>query len=822
MTSMKLLWRELRTGELHVLIAALLLATAAITSVSLFTSRIENSIYDRASELIAADAQVVGSMAMPERWLETAANLALQQAHTIRFQAMVLANDKMQLVAAKAVSPNYPLKGTLHVADTAFAAGERIQSGPDRGEIWLASRLFSALGIKPGDLITLGNTRLKVSKVLVREPDNAESLFGVAPRAMMHIDDVPQTGVVQLGSRVNYTWMLAGEQDNVAQLKASIDDELNKHHRWVSVKQGNRGVNSALDRAERFLLLAGSLTVILCSIAIALAARRFAAKQRKQVALLKTFGRTPNQITQLYCIELVLLGVLSVLIGSALGWLFHWVILQLFAGLLPATLAPANAKAYMTGAISGLVALASFAGPPLLELRRVSPAQVLRETQPNNRRVGIALLVGFTALVLLVWWFSASWMITALLFGAGLGCALAVAAMAWALVRISRIVSQRWQGAWRMGMANLYRHRGFNTLQILIFSLALMLLLILISVRTGLITQWQNQLPEDAPNHFAFNIFPEEKSALARLFKQENIARSPFYPMVRGRLIDINGEALKTRIKEDAQMNYERELNLTWSSTLGEDNEVVQGHWWTEQDATTRQLSIEREYAEGLGIVLGDVLRFSIAGEEFTATVSSIREVKWDSMNPNFFVIFNQQILDGSAANWLTSFYLPFEQKTFLTGLTQKHPTISVIEIDQMIEQIKDIVSQVSLAIEFILVLILVAGALVLIASIQATLDSRLQESAIMRTLGAKRALVKKILLIEFATLGALSGLIAALGTQLALYFIQTRLFNLDYQPYWLILVTAPLASALLIGLVGWASTRQVVSTPPLSILRRL
>ncbi len=818
---LKLLWRDWHGGELNILIISLLLATATVTSISLFTNRIQNSIEQEASEFLAGDAQIRGSMDLPREWFDQAGEMGLQTAQAVGFRAMAFSDNGMNLTVVKAVSAEYPLKGELMVSDKPFAVGEARDGGPPPGEVWLASRLFGALDIKVGDRISIGEAELTVSGALIREPDSAQSFFGVAPRAMINIKDVSTTGAIQTGSRINYTLMLAGHKTSVEGFNEWVIPKLGNHHRWRGIEEGNRGIGEALQRARNFLLLSGSLGVILSGVAVALAARRYANRQTRHVALLKTFGYVPQQIARLYAMNIVAMGLVGVVAGTSLGWALHWGILQTLGQLLPAGLAPASWPAYLTGGISGFVALLAFAAPPLMALRRVPPAKVLRDdVESHVVSPATSGLIGFAAITLLVFWYSRDIVLTSILtVGASLAL-IGVGLLAWLTIRASKILSNRVGKTWRLGLANLQRHQRFNTLQIMIFSVLLMLLFVLSVTRTGLLTEWQQQLPEDAPNHFIYNVFPQEREQIEAFFADAGVEPNPFYPMVRGRILNINDDLLQDRAENtESEMNYERELNLTWAEQPGDDNTIVDGQWW-EQGNQQIQVSMEQEYARGVGIGVGDTLTFSIAGQTVQANVTSLRTVDWNSMNPNFFVIFNQPVLDGIGANWLTSFYLPEDKKPLLNKLSRSHPTVSLIELDQVISHMQSIIGKVTLAVEFILFLITGSGVLVLITSIQATLDVRLQEGAILRTLGANRQLVNSVLLIEFGALGWLAGLLGAAGAETTMYFLQTRMFDLEAIFHWKMWLVAPWLGMVLVGGIGWFSTRGVTRVPPLTVLR--
>jgi putative ABC transport system permease protein len=819
--SLKLLWRDWRGGELNVLMAALLIAVTTVTGIGLFSSRIQNSILDEAGSLLAADAQVSGSKIIPAEWEASAVDMGLETARIVSFQAMAFgADNAAQLSSVKAVSESYPLKGTVEVSNELFGLSEKTLGVPATSEVWVNSRLLASLGLSVGDVIGVGDADFTVAKVLHSEPDS--SGFSVSPKVLMNEIDIPMTGAVQLGSRVRYTLLLAGDIDAFYN---EWEESLGEHHRWRTVMEANENVSQTLERADSFLLLAGSLGVILAGVALALASKRYAQRQLSHVALLKTLGLTPKNIGQLYAGNLVIIGIVVMAFGLLLGWFLHWAFLELFAGLLPRDLEAASARPYIVGALTGLVCLISFALPPVWVLRNTPPSRVLRsDVGGGTISAWQTTSLGGLAVVAIVYFYSSSLLITGVLLLAGTIALLGVTLLARGLIYVARKLGSRVGTTWRLGLASLHRHGNQNSFQIMIFAMALMLLFMLTLLRTSLLTEWQQQLPEGTPNHFAFNIFADEKEGLVSIFEDNEIVSTPFYPMLRGRLVGVNDEPIADRLerlKPDGD-DFRRELNTTWSDTLAADNEVVEGEWFDESDSEELLISIEQDFANALEVKLNDTLEFSFGGSIVTAKVDNFRTVQWDSLSPNFYIIFSSPVLNGQGAAYLTSFYLDGSQKPVLVEILQKYSTITVIEVDVILKQIQGIVGQVTLAIEFILALVLLAGFIVLIASVQATLDSRMQESAILRTIGARSRLVQGALAIEFIALGALAGLLAAAGAEVALFFLQTELLNMEYQPHWSIFILGPIVGAIIIGLLGLTSTRKVVKVPPLTVLRQI
>ncbi len=823
----KLLWRDWKGGELNILVFSLVLAVATVTCISLFTSRIHNSIYEEASTFLAADAKITGSLPAKPAWEKHIDSLGLSTAKVTRFRAMAFSENDMILTQVKAVSDSYPLKGNVFVSDQPFSEGLAKNRGPKKGKAWLANRLFDALNIQIGETITIGDAEFVVSAAITKEPDSGQSFFGVAPRIMIHSNDVSRTNAIQPGSRIEHDLLLSGAEKDIRAMKDWLTPRLGVHHRWIGVKNANISIDVALIRAERFLLLTGCLSVILAGVAIALAAQRYAKRHHQHVALLKTLGAGPKKITRMYLLNIFAIGVTGVSLGAILGWGFQWGIIYALGDLIPVKLAPASILAYSTGAITGFVTMWAFVAPPILALRQVFPGAILREHNQKPVAAKISIFLGLFAIFFLMLLYSRDVMITITVSLGITVCIIGVWLASLMMIELSRFAGRSLKREWKMGFTNLKRHRRYNSLQIIIFSLIFLLFFILINIRSNLLTQWQNQLPDEAPNHFMFNIFPEEKNALNDFFDDHSIKANPFFPMTRGRVLAVNGTTIENiQKKKNNRTNYERELNLTWSLQLNADNSVIEGQWWNKNLENSSNLpllvSAESRYASGLNLSVGDKISYSVAGQEIEATVASIRSVKWDSMNPNFYMIFNQPLLGGVSANWITSFYLNPDEKPLLNTLSRNFPTTSIIEIDQTIAQVQSIVKKVSLAIEFILALVLVSGVLVLITSIQSTLDSRIKESAIYRTLGAPKIFVQKTLAVEFVTLGIVSGLLAVLGTELSLYLLQTQIFSLDYFHQGWLWLWGPLLSGALIGLTGAISTRHVVHTPPISLLREI
>lgn len=825
MFGLRLLWRDWRGGELGILAASLVIAVAIVTGISLFADRLQKGLVAESNHFLAADRVLQSPRPINDDWLNKAQTLGLQQARVLSFQSMVYVGDEMQLASVKAVSSSYPLLGQLEVSDKAFTTGYKTDKGPEPGTVWVDSRLLPLLDARIGDGIYVGEAELLITGIVVNEPDRGGSFYGFGPRVLMHLTDIRATGVVQPGSRVEYRYLFAGEDLALADYGQWLKEQLEPSHQWLGLKDTQPRIAQALDRAEGFLLLAGALGVGLAGIAIALAARRYSERHYDYVAIMKSLGASSRRIMLIYALNLLLLAIIATVVGCLLGWLIQAGFIALLQDYFDIDTMPGiTLRPFLVGAVTALVCLLSFALPPLINLQGVSPLRVLRRDLADTAMShSVSWGFGVTGIALLMYWYSGDLKLTlAVLLGITLTFAI-VGGLAWYLLRGTKLVGMQAGSIFSLAMASLRRRGLQNAVQVVIFSLSIMLLLMLSLVRTSLIEEWQVQLPEGTPNHFLVNVSERDVAEVADMLGKNNLASQPLYPMVRGRLTYINEVPLNTLVSKDdpAAASVNREINLTWAAQLPEDNLLLDGQWWP-ADSTDAEMSIESRLAQRLGITVGDNLRFQIGSEELTARVSSIRELDWDTMKPNFYMIFPPGFLKAFPATYITSFYLPDDRKSFLNDFLRQFPTITVIEMDSIIKQIRTIVNQVSSAVELVLGLIIISGLLVLVASVQASLDSRFQESAILRTLGAGRSLVLGSLVVEFALLGLLAGLLAAFSAEVSVYGLQTYVLKMAYVSHPWVWLVGPLLGAVMIGLAGYVTCRKVVNTPPVEVLRRL
>ncbi|MDG2460352.1 MAG: FtsX-like permease family protein [Luminiphilus sp.] len=820
----KLLVREWRSGELGILLLALVLAVSVVVGVSSFVSRLQAALLSESARFLAADMVLVSRTPMPEVWSAKAEEMGLRITLGMGFPSMAVADaDHMALVSIKAVSDGYPLRGELQWSSEPY--GTILPGGviPRAGEAWLAPRLFALLGIELGDPVFVGEAELTVSGAIRAEPDATTAVFGFGPRLLMNTDDIPLTGVIQPGSRIEYRLLLGGSAEAIEAFSEWVTPELGQGQRLDSVAGSQPRIGDTLDRAKGFLLLAGSLAVVLAAAAITLASRRFGERHTQYVAILKSLGAESGYIAGLYGSSLVYMGLFGAAVGCCLGWVLQEAFIQVLGDLLPVQPGAAGWQPAFIGVVTAMVCLVFFAWPPLRRLGAASPLRVLRaDIGVAEAQRPLDFVLGGLAIIGLMWWYSGSALITAAV-AVGLMIVIALGfSVARLLLSGSKTVGGFAGSVWRVALAGLQRRGRASALQMVIFAMAIMLMLLLSVVRSSLISQWQAQLPPDAPNHFLLNLAPEERQSLQDFFALNHIPSEVMYPMTRGRVFSVNDEPLPQWEQVEAEdAPRQREANFTWSDELPPGNALLDGRWWSADDESS-WVSVEEDFAKAIGASVGDRLALRIGADSFEVVVGSIRQVDWQSMRPNFFMVFPRHVLERYPGMYMTSFRLPQGQKPLLNELVKVLPTVTIIELDIVIREMRSVVDQVARALELVLLVILLAGGLVLISGVRSSLDTRLRESALMRALGARRGLVLGALWVEFLVLGGLAGALASVGAEVAAWALQTQVFEMSWTPTPVMWWLGPVAGAMIVGALGVWSSRRVVSVPPVVLLREV
>lgn len=814
--ALRLLLRDLRSGDILTLIIALIISVSTVTAISLFIDRLQLSFEKESASLMAADRLIRSDDPIPQNWRDKASELSLEQAENTSFRTMIFAGEALQLSLLNAVTDLYPLRGQFLVDETAFGGGQPARKPPQQGQIWLSSRLASLLDVALGDEVEVGETTLTVSAYLVRDPGSSSSAFAVSPRAVMNMADLDATGVIIPGSRVRYSLLLAGEQEALQQYENWVQPQLNEGQRWRTPIQKGERIGDTIGKAQSFLLLAGTLAVILSGIAIALASSRFVKRHLMQVAVLKTLGATPKTLIKTFLIQFLLLFAVGVAVGLAAGWLIQGLISSVLSDLMSTSLPEPSPSRLWLGIATGFVSMLAFCLPLMQRLIKISPMTVLQPAIKLEQNTLIIYSLGFLGMFGLMCLYTEGFLLPVIMTLAIAGIAMLVSTLGFAVFRLGRSLTSGATSGWQIGLASLYRRLIPNLFQLLVFTLIIMLGLILVGIKTSLVADWQRQLPADAPNHYLFNVQADQLDPINQITAGLGVPHSEWYPMVRGRVISVNGTPVQSLYPQDRGEPelYERELNLTWSDTIGKGNKLVSG------DFDADGLSVEQSAALEAKLSLGDELEINIGGNVVTLPITSIREVDWGSMQPNFYLILPRQALEDYTANFVSSVFVSdANAQPFYKAMAQ-FPTVSMLNIGELLKQVQTIISQLSQAIQLVLICILAAGGLVLLASVRATLEERLEEGALLRVLGARKALVQQSLFVEFGALGLFSGLIAAAGAESCLFALQVFVFNGVASWHPLLWGLGPLIGVVIICAIGLSASRTVLKVPPMHLLR--
>lgn len=821
--SLRFLLREWRAGELNVLMLAVIIAVASVTTVGFFTDRVQQVLSRQANQLLGADLIIASDHPIRTEFAEQAISSGLKVASFVLFPSMVLNQDVSQLAEIKAVSAGYPLRGKLRTGNQLFDKGVPVNSGPAVGNVWAEPRLLTQLGLQTGDKIELGGLSLTVSAVLTHEPDRSGDFFSIAPRLMMNLDDLAKTGLIQPGSRANYRMLIAGDALVVEKYRAWAEKQISRGEKLEGVQDARPEIRAALERAQKYLGLASLVSVVLAAVAVAVASRRFMRRHLDGCAVMRCVGASQSLIFKLNFYQFLWLGIAASLIGSLFGYLAQTGLAYWLSSVVPGELPQPTLFPVAEGLMTGLVLLFAFSLPPLMQLRKVSTLRVLRRELGAPEYSSLASYgLGLMAIGGLLIWKAGDITLGVYAF-AGLAIAMIMAALlTWGLIQLITKLRKYAGSSWFYGLANVSRRGMGSVAQVVAFGLGMTALLLLTLVRSDLMTSWQTTLPPEAPNRFVINIQPDQIIPMQQFFKSAGVSVPHIFPMIRGRLVSINGKKISVAAFQDerARRLVEREFNLSWSDQLQTDNKVVAGRWWQASDKGKALLSVEEGIAKTLGIRLGDELTYDVAGSLITAKVSNLRKVNWDSFNVNFFVVAPSGVLNDSPASYITSFYLPESDGILLNQMVKRFPNFTVIDVAAVMAQVRSIMERVASAVEFVFLFTLLAGLMVLYAAISATQDERIFENAVMRTLGASRRQLLAAQITEFVSIGVLSGFVAALGASGASYVLSTRILNLPFQFNPWIWIAGIVLGGIGIAFAGWLGIRKTLNQPPLQTLR--
>lgn len=828
--SFKLAWQQLfsqyKSGDLRVLVFALVLAVTSITAVNFFTNRIALHLNSEGGLLLGGDLVVLSDHALPSNYNALARQSGLQTSATVEFSSMAINGEKNQLAEVKGLSEGFPLRGDLGVQFSLEKPAQSIQKIPNKGEVWIEPRLANAINVQLGDSVELGASSFKISGILAREPSRGGDMFSFAPRLMMNSADVAATELLQFGSRVKYQLLVAGEPKNVQQFLENITPQLQRGERVQDVKNARPEIKSALDKAETFLGLSAMVSVVLSVVAMLLASAPFVARSLETAALLRCFGASKATIQNIMLQQSALLALIGGVLGCALGF-FVQTILAYFAGrLFLETLPAPNYLPVLIGMVTSFAILFSIMWPHIHTIKNVSTMRILRldvEAKPSKIWMNY-LPVALVIAALILWLAKTLQLAGAFLAGVFSICLLAgllAFAMSNALFKISQKTSNN---AVSLGLANLKRRLTLTVAQIIGFSLGAMVLMLLLMTKNDLMQSWAASLPADAPNRFIINIQPTQVPQVKDFINNIGVQSPQVFAMIRGRLIAKNGQTITTDSFENERSKrlVAREFNLSSAAVMQADNKLLQGRWWRADEAGTPLLSIEEDIAKALDIKIGDTLTYDIAGSKITLTVSSIRKVEWDSMRANFFAVTPPQTLAKFPASYMTAFYLPKNQDNALNLLLQKFPNFTVIDVASLMNQVRDIMQKMSLAIGFVFTFCIIAGLVVLYAALVATREARIKESAMLRVLGASRRQAALAMLTEFACIGAVAATVAIIVASSLAYYLSHFVLDIPYQFNVSLALSALLAALILVPLAAWWVIRGYLNVPPKQLLNSI
>ncbi len=819
----RMLARDWRAGEQRLLALSLIVAVASVTTVAFFADRVGRSLTSEANQLLGADLVIVSDKPIEVRFQQAARNLALTTTTAVRFPSMVQFGTRTLLTEVKGLEAGYPLRGKLRIRLSASGPDFEPRRIPAAGEVWVDDRLLRRLDLGIGSRIGLGERTFTVAALVSEEPESSAGFINLGPRLMMNAADLPGTGLIQSGSRVSYRLFVAGEDNQIRAFRDFAAQAAGRGQRVEDIRDARPELKSALERAERFLGLSALMTVILAGVAVALAARRYLQRHLDACAIMRCLGAPQWLILRLHGLQFLMIGLLGGIAGCALGYACQFVLASLLAPMLSVTLPAPGLRPLLQGMAAGFVMLLGFGLPPLIALKKVPTLRVLRRDlgTPDTMSVSVYAM-GAAAIAALVLWQAQELKLGLYVLGGVLATAAACAALTLLVLAALSWVGHGAGLNWRFGLANMRRHRAGSVVQVTALGLGLMALILLTLVRADLLDIWRNSLPAEAPNRFLINIQPDQVPDVEQFFATNGLPPVRLFPMVRGRLVEINGKPVSSREFSDARARrlVDREFNLSWTQSMQPDNVIVEGRWFDRGDAGKPVLSVEEGIAQSIGVRTGDTLTYDIAGSRLTARIVSLRKVAWDSFRVNFFIVAPPGVLEKFPASYVTSLYLPASRSDVMDEVVRRFPNLLVIDVAAVLAQVQRMMDQVVKAIEFVFLFSIAAGLLVLFAALGSTHGEREYDAAVMRTLGASSAQLRAIQAAEFAVIGALAGLLAAVGATLIGYVLAERVLNLPFvlNPWvWIAGLLIGAAGVTLAGLIGTAS---VLRTPPMQVFR--
>jgi len=842
--SIRLLHHELRKGELTIVFLAIVLAVATVFSLTGFSEQVKQALTTNSVNTLAADRVLRTSTPIPDEFKKEAERLGFGFAKKVLLNSMVFSGDKMLLSDVDAVTNGYPLRGELLVSTSGNLTETTAVNSPKLGTVWVEQSLLGRMGISVGDTVEIGIAPFVIAGVTSNIPDKAFGSVFSNPSIIMHIDDLEKTELVQPGSRIFYKYLFSGESDDLKDFDEWIKPQLNEAQRWIDIKSSQNQLGKTLDTAEKFLSLASMLGIVLAAIAVAVASRRYGQRHQPTVAVFKALGASNKHIQKVYVLHWSLLSVMSILTGLLVGYGLLQLGIMGIESYLSLASSTLTIRPISTAIVTGLICAVAFAIHPISTLVQTSPIAVIKGFEnKNTKKLSYFHAIPLVALFVLLYMFSADFVMSISLLLGGVVVSLILLVLGRFIMGLGRTAGTKAGKALHLAFANLKRRATENSVQLVSFTIAIKLLLLITVMKSSILSEWQQQMPENTPNHYLVNITDDQVDSIADFASQNDIPTEGFFQVYRGRLSAINGEQTikmseikknkenAENLKSEGENNegsnkpqgrrgMGRELSLTWRDSPSPLTEIVEGQWW-EKNEEKPQVSIEEEAAERLKIKIGDELTFTIGSDVFTVPVTSIRNVNWQSRQLNFIMVFNKATLAELPTTSISAWKVVPEKKSSVYEFLSTHPSVSIIDIDAIMKQVTAMIDQMTIAIELILVLVVLAGSLVLVAQVQASMEERERELAILRTLGAKGSLLRNSVLLEFVALGAVAGLMASIAMEIAVFFLQTQVFEMSFSlhlEYWLVGI---LSGAAFVGVIGMLSCWRLLNLSSVTLIRR-
>lgn len=832
--SVRLAWTQTlslwRSGVLRVLVFSLVLAVTAISAIGFFTQRVETALNQQGGLLLGGDLAVLSDHAIPDAFLTRAKNQAIATAKTYEFASMVVFRESSQLAEIKAVEQTFPLRGDLTLGKNTADLGKVVKRSPKTGSVWVEPRLANLLNIKVGDELEIGERKFHVGAILIREPSRGGDMFGFAPRLMMNAADLPSTKLIQYGSRVKYQLLLAASPQKINQYFAQTKPTLSRGEKIQDVRNARPEIKSALDKAQQFLGLSAMVSVILAMVAMLLASLPYIKQSLDTFALMRCFGASKSTVLQVLAIQTILIAFFSALLGVLLGFIVQFGLAKLAGSLFLESLPPASSTPVFIGLAASIAMMFAVVLPHAWQMRNLTAMNILRrETLAQPISAQAKFLPAALVMCAMIFWQARDIKLAASTILALALLCVAIVGFSYVLVTLANrlfMLSPKSQvlNDMKLGVLGLKRRFGLSTVQMIGFSMGLMVLMLLALIRGDLIRNWQESLPIDAPNRFIINIQPNQINGVKQFFEKQEIKGGSIFPMVRGRLISKNGKEIGATQWQDERAKHlaEREFNLSWTAQMQSDNQLLSGRWWTPKEYGKPYISIEQDLAKTLGIHLGDKLLFDVAGDPLMLTVTSLRKVNWDTMRANFFAVTPPGVLDNYSANYISSFHLPIDADTAMNQLIRSYPNLTVIDVAALMQQVRGIMQKMSSTIEYVFAFSLLAGLAVLYAALIATREERIAEATLMRVFGASRRQVSVAYVAEFACIGLVSALIATIAANLLAYYISTQLLNIPFQFNAMLAFSITLIAAFIIPLAAWIGLRGFLNVPARQLLNSI